>query len=183
MNEELNKRLLDIPSVMMALINALNETGFKTTRVNPFHAWINREYLQGDPPGNAASNKIFVTNIATPQVSPFDITFIEINLDHDRFYLALTICFHSVMEGLLEAEEFNEIFRKHDELWMPQLVRLFQPAEMTFQLRWDTEYDETIEDTLFGYFPVPDVDRVLAAVRSINSCKEKGLCPVIIAGI
>jgi hypothetical protein len=172
MNEEIKTKLPEIPSVMVELTNVLDEAGFKTTRVNPFHAWINLEYLQGDSPGNAATTKIYITDIAVPQVAPFDIAFIEIHLDCDRFYLALTICFHSVMEGLLEAEEFNEVLSKHDELWMLQLVRLFQPAEITFQLKWDTEYDVTIEDTLYGYFPLSDMDKVIAAIRSINSCKE-----------
>jgi hypothetical protein len=172
MDEELKTKMSEIPSVMLDLTKGLNKEGFKTTHINPFFAWINRESWTGDSPGNVASTKIYVNNIAIPQVAPFDIASIEIHLDIDCFYLALTIYFHSVMEELLEAEEFNDVIIKHDELWMPPLVRLFQPAEMAFSLKWDTEYDTTIEDTLYGSFPLSDVDRVIATVRCINSCKE-----------
>jgi len=172
MNKEIKTRQLEIPSVMLDLTRSLDEEGFRTTRGNPFFAWVNRGSRTGDSPVNAATTKIYITNMAIPQVAPFDVAFIEIHLDGDRCYLALNICFHRVMEGLLEAEEFNEVISKHDELWMPQIVRLFQPAEITFQLKWDTEYDVTIEDALYGYFPLSDVDRVIEAIRSINSCKE-----------
>jgi len=172
MNKEIKTRQSEIPSVMLDLTKRLAEEGFKATGVNPFFAWVNGESWTGDSPVNAATTKIYITDIAVPQVAPFDIAYIAIHLDCDRFYLALTICFHSIMEGLLEAEEFNEVISKHDELWMLQLVRLFQPSEMGFSLKWDTEYDATIEDTLYGYFPQSDMDRVIEAIRSINSCKE-----------
>jgi hypothetical protein len=172
MDERLIPKLSEDQSAMLDLMNILNKEGFETTQVNPFHAWINRKYLQTDSLGNADTTKIFVTDIVIPQVAPFDIAFIEIHIHRDCFYLALTICFHSVMEGLLEAAEFNEVICKHDELWMPQLVSIFQPAEMEFSLKWDTEYDVTIEDTLWGNFSLSDKDRVLEVVRSINLCKE-----------
>jgi hypothetical protein len=172
MDKKLKTKLSEDQSVLLDLMNILKKEGFKMTQVHPFFAWINRKYSPGDSPSNADTTKIYITDLAIPQVAPFDIAYIEIHLDHldrDCFYLALTICFHSVMEGLLEGEEFNEVFSKHDELWMPQLVRLFQPAEMDFPLKWDTEYGETIEDTLYGYFPLSDKDRVIAAVRLISS--------------
>jgi len=172
MNEELKTKISADQSVMLDLTKSLTDEGFKTTQVNPFFAWINQEFLSGDSPVNATTTKIYITDIAIPQVAPFDVAFIEIHLDDDRFYLALTICFHSVMEGLQEAEEFNEVISKHDELWMLSLVGLFQPVEMALSLKWDTEHDTTIEDTLYGYFPLSDMDRVIAAVRSIISCKE-----------
>jgi hypothetical protein len=162
----------DGADVMLKLTKSLTNEGFKTTQANPFFAWIYREILPRDSLVDAATTKIFVTDIAIPQVAPFDVAFIEIHLDDDHFYLALTICFHSVMEGLQEAEEFNEVIGKHDELWMLSLVRLFQPVETTVPLKWNTEYDVTIEDTLYGFFPLSDMDRVIAAVRSIRSCKE-----------
>jgi len=114
---------------------------------------------------------MYIVDIEIPKVAPFDMLSIEIRVMDERFYFALIIYFHSVMEGLLEAEEFNEIFSKHDELWMPQLVSLLQPVEWDFSFKWDTEYDETIEDTLYGYFPLSDADRLIEAVRSINLCK------------
>jgi hypothetical protein len=55
---------------------------------------------------------------------------------------------------------------------MSQLVCLLQPVEMEFSLKWDTGYDETIEDTLYGYFLLSDIDKVIAVVRAINACKE-----------
>jgi hypothetical protein len=59
---------------------------------------------------------------------------------------------------------------EHDVSWMRQLVSLFQPAEMEFSLKWDTEHDLTIEDTLYGYFPLTDIDKVIAVVGSIKAC-------------
>jgi len=171
MDKEIKTRQSEIPSVMLDLKISLNKEGFKTTLVNPFFAWIHPDYRTGDSQGYAAATTMYIADIEIPKVAPFDMLSIEIRAMDERFYFALTIYFHSVMEGLLEADEFNEIFVKHDELWMPQLVSLLQPVEWDFSLKWDTECDETIEDTLYGYFPLSDVDRLIEAVRSINLCK------------
>ena len=170
-SEEIKTRKSELPSVMLDLKKSLDKEGIKTTLVNPFFVWMNRDYRTGDSQGYAAATTMYIVDIEIPKVAPFDMLSIEIRVMDERFYFALIIYFHSVMEGLLEAEEFNEIFSKHDELWMPQLVSLLQPVEWDFSFKWDTEYDETIEDTLYGYFPLSDADRLIEAVRSINLCK------------
>lgn len=172
MNEEMKARQPGITSIMLDLKKSLDKEGIKTTLVNPFLAWINPDYRTGDSQEYAAATAIYIADMEIPKVAPFDVISMEIRVMSDRFYFALTMYFHSVMDGLLEAEEFNEIFVKHDESWMPKLVSLLQPVEMDFSLKWDTGYDETIEDTLYGYFPLSDMDKVIAAVKSIYSWKE-----------
>lgn len=83
--------------------------------------------------------------------------------------MAITFHFYSVQIGLYEKEHFEHIYALHDECWLPQLVTMLNPVQTKYSLQWDVEYDESIEDNLYGNFHLSDIDKIMAILEDVKT--------------
>ncbi|MCX5814420.1 MAG: hypothetical protein NT178_18045 [Proteobacteria bacterium] len=150
---------------------ALEERGFVTTWSDPFFDWIRKS--------NANSSELpekpqrfFITDPPVPKVAPFDIATIRIDTSNDSIYFALTFYFSSVMEPCLGPEDFHEVFHKHDTYWIVKLEEYFSEIEHRFKLKWNIEYDSTIEDTLYGLFLFDQDEKVFEILEALKISQD-----------
>lgn len=150
---------------------SLEEKGFVTTWSDPFFDWIRKSGAnRSEPP--AKPYRFFIANPPVPKIAPFDIATIRIDTSNDSIYFALTFYFSSVMEPCLEPEDFHEVWHKHDTDWIVKLEEYFSEIEHRFKLKWDIEYDSTIEDTLYGWFPFDQDEKVIEILEAVKATQD-----------
>jgi ABC-type transport system substrate-binding protein len=155
----------------MEMKRALEEKGFVTTWSDPFFDWINKSNAnRSEPP--AKPYQFFIADPPVPKIAPFDIATIRIDTSHDSIYFAFIFYFSSVMEPCLEAEDFQEVLDKHDTDWIVKLEEYFSEIEHRFKLKWDIEYDITIEDTLYGWFPFDQDEKVIEILEAVKAAQN-----------
>lgn len=72
------------------------------------------------------------------------------------------------MEDVVDANTINEIYDRHATEWFPKIAVYFNDIVREFSLQWDTEYDEYIEDSLYGNFPVESSDQIIPLMQAIK---------------
>ena len=155
----------------MEMKRALEEKGFITTWSNPLFDWIRKSNANlSEPPEKPY--QFFIANPPVPKIAPFDIATIRIDTSHNSIYFAFTFYFSSVMEPCLEPEDFRKVLHKHDTDWIVKLEEHFSGIEHRFKLKWATEYDSTIEDTLYGWFHSDQAGKVIDIMGVVRE-----ICP------
>lgn len=159
--------------VIFKLKEDLEKEGFETSWQDPFFVWIQGEPLQRELSNYDAGDKFYIYNLQFPKVAPFDTATITIHADSQFISFAMTFYFCTVLENLLEADEFSEIFDRHDNDWFLKLTDYFRDIADRFPLQWDIEYDEFIEDSLWGNFPFESSNDIISLMRGIKKfCQE-----------
>ncbi len=159
--------------VIFKLKEDLEKEGFETSRQDPFLAWIRGEPLQRKPSNYDTGNKFYIYNLPFPKVAPFDIATITLHANSQFISFAMTFYFCTMLENLLEADEFNEVFDRHDNDWFLKLTDYFRDIADRFPLQWDIEHDEFIEDSLWGTFSFESSNDIILIMRAINGfCQE-----------
>jgi len=146
----------------------LEEAGFKTSWRKPFWAWMHPEWKGDDAKKPHDGKTLYVSNIPLPPVPHLDFAEAKIDVHDDRIYFELTYYFHKVLEGAVEAGEIRKIHEQHDSEWFPKLQEYLLDVLTRFFLKWDIEYDESIEDALWGNFTTESVDQVVVIMEAIR---------------
>lgn len=146
----------------------LEEAGFTTTWRRPFWKWMHPEWKGDDAIKPHDESTLYVSNIPLPPVAQVDFAEARISVNDDHIYFELTYYFHKVLEGAIEAEEIRKIHEQHDSEWFPKLQEYLLDVSTRFFLKWDIEYDESIEDSLWGNFTTESVDQVVAIIQAIR---------------
>lgn len=132
------------------LIEKLDQEGFKTSHNDPFWSWMHPEYHISEcdtKPGNT----LFVSDPCIPLLAPFDITVASLKIDKDIYY---QLCFYyvNILEDQTDPLIINEIYSHHAEVWFRNTKDYLSDIANKHSLKWDTEHDAYIQDTLYGHF-------------------------------
>lgn len=145
-----------IKSIALDIQRTLAKDGFLFSRNNPFHDWIRGEKVTSCKPDELGLS-FYIANPPVPKMVPYDFTTAFISLESPEMggiYFQLTFYFHSALEPCLEVNEIEAVYYKHDSVWFLSLSDYLSDIECSFNLSWDTEYDESIEDNLTGRIPL-----------------------------
>jgi hypothetical protein len=152
----------------------LENEGFTTSRNRPFFNRLRGDDLSQVPYG---ATEMYVSGMPVSPIAPFDFVDARVHVQGDRVYFGLTIYFSKVLDGLLEPHEFNEVFERHDTVWFPKIEAHFADIAIMFSLSWDTEYDSTIEDTLWAWYPVAEYERVSELLKAVKKPNSRLIVP------
>jgi len=100
------------------------------------------------------------------KIVPFDTAKLSIRVEEYGIYFEITIKFIKVLEDLYEAEEINKVFDLHNDKWLIELGSYFSNMDPNGVLKWDVEYDEYIESSLYGTFD--SADDIVTFVRGLK---------------
>jgi len=100
------------------------------------------------------------------KIVPLDTAKLSIRVEEYGIYFEITIKFIKVLEDLYEAEEINKVFDLHNDKWLIELGSYFSNMDPNGVLKWDVEYDEYIESSLYGTFD--SADDIVAFARGLK---------------
>jgi len=130
--------------------------------------WVHgRELEEGRP-----SHDFYIFNFPVERITPFDFNEAHVSVNEHMIYFELTFYYCKILEGLEGGDEINEIYDKHNTKWAPGMADHFLYLTMIFPLEWDTEFDEYIEHSLWGNFPLDRPDLILDIMRVIRLLTE-----------
>lgn len=113
---------------------------------------------------------IQVEDLAIPKIVPFDKARLIIRVEEYGIYFAIEFKFIKVLEDLTEAEEINNVYEQHTE-WVNELSIYLGEIDPSAKLKWDVEYDEDIEDTLYGNFDT--IEEVIPFIHNMRKLIDK----------
>jgi hypothetical protein len=145
----------------------LEKEGFRTSWTNPFMEW-QRPDLYAGKPEVMTGEILYVPEPPVSWIAPFDLAVVSVRINDGGIFFELSLYYVNVMEDQTEASVFNAI---HDlqQSWHTCLVSFYRDVAEKFSLRWDTEHDYYIEDTLFGHLESEEsVLNILIMMQNIN---------------
>ena len=148
----------------MAIKQSLGGEGFKTSWHRPFFEWMHgKEFEEGTP-----SHDFYIFNLPFEKVTPFDFSEAHVSIDEHMIYFELIFYYCKVLEGLGDVDKIDEIYDRHNVKWAPGMADHFRFLTMKFPLKWDTEFDECIEHSLWGNFQIDNQNVILDIMRAIR---------------
>jgi len=90
-----------------------------------------------------------------------------VSVERESLFFSLSFHFNNVMDEAMEAHEIDAIWDLHDSKWFPVLAGYLREIQEAYCLRWDIEHNDCIIDTLYGLFPLPDLERLLSLMRDV----------------
>ena len=143
---------------------SLANEGFKTLWQRPMLDWVHgREFEEGNP-----SHDFYIFNLPVEKITPFDFSEAHVSVNDHSIYFELTFYYCKALEELVDGDEINEIYDRHNVKWAPGMADDFLYLTMRFPLEWDTEFDEYIEHSLWGNFAPEHPDVVLDIIKAIR---------------
>ncbi len=115
----------------------------------------------------SGETEIQVKNLLIPKTVPFDTAHLTIKVEIYYIYFAIVIKFIKVLEDLIGAEEINNVFDLHNDKWHIELITYFSNIDPSGKLQCDVEYDEYIEDNLYGHFDT--VEEVIPFIQNLKN--------------
>jgi len=164
-----------IDSLALNIQKTLGKDGFLMSRENPFLNWMRGQQATVSRPEDLGLS-FYIANPPVLPISPFDFSTMLISfepLPSDSIYFQLTFYFYSALQPCIEANEIHAAYDKHDSIWFPKLSEYFTEIENTFNLSWETEYDESIEDNLSGRIPLERAENILSLMKALKlQCEQ-----------
>jgi hypothetical protein len=137
---------------------------------NPFFSWLYPPVLGKEEPELDAGEILYIQNPPIPKVAPLDYATICLMVQ-DKLFIQVSFFHYKPLEGLIRGDEIKRVFKAHQSSWFPTISSQFERIASQFSLQWDSEYDIFIEDSLYGFFPFEQMDRVIALLRTI--CRKE----------
>jgi hypothetical protein len=151
----------------------LEHHGFQTLWHNPLFDWVHGISSRSES-GEKIGNTLYIINPPIPRIAPFDFSSVMINIRSDsKISFGLSIYFRDILADALEAYEINAIYSLHDREWHESLRTYFADIASRFQLVWDIEYDEVIEDCIYGRFSLDNIEEIIALMKAIKEASDR----------
>jgi len=154
--------------VILKIKEELEKEGFKISWRDPFFAWVHDIPLDQGESENKISDTLYICDPPVPKIVPFDVATASLKIDHDQIFFELSLYYCKELEDIVDADAINKIYDRHAGDLAPKLAVYFNDIAMEFSLRWDTEYDIYIEDSLYGNFPVESPDQIIVLMGAIK---------------
>jgi len=113
----------------------------------------------------SSETEIQVEDLAIPKIVLFDTAKLVIRVEEYDIYFAIEFKFIKVLEDLTKAEEINNVYEQHTQ-WVSELSIYLGEIDPSAKLKWDVEYDEDIEDTLYGHFDT--VEEIIPFIHNLR---------------
>ena len=155
--EKYTKRLIDLG-------NKLREMGFVLSWENPFFSWSHGAEIvpfDGNVTQDDTLSRLYVVDPPVPKLTPFDIATVSLSASNRDLRFELSLYYSSMIEEIIEAEEYNDICLKHDAEWAPLVCEHMMPVMERFSLSIDVEYDVFIEWCLYKTLRNKEWDQVI----------------------
>lgn len=166
---------LEKRSWLVKMKSQIESLGLKTTWRNPVFDWIHSvppDQRKEETPGDT----LYVADPPVPRLAPFDLAAVSLKISDDSFYFNLCLYYYPAdLQQAVEADEIGDIWTRHAAEWNPKIAVHFNDIAMRFSFQWDTEYQDLIEDTLWGNFPLTNagVDQVIEVLREMKRLAEE----------
>jgi len=143
--------------------------GFETGRSNPFVEWAGSSGKKGaDPLRDAVGDELFVSSLPVPAVAPFDFVTASVRVDFDQIYFAFRLYHCTALAGAAEIDEVGHVYERHATEWYAKRKLRFGDLADRFSLQWETAYDDYIQDSLFGNFPLRSRKQVVSLMKELR---------------
>ena len=160
----MSERHKESTDLALSIKQSLENKGFKTSWQRPMLDWVHgRELEEGSP-----SHDFYIFNLPVERITPFDFSEVHVSVNEHSIYFELTFYYCKVLEELVDGDEINEIYDRHNVKWAPGMADHFLYLTMRFPLKWDTEFDEYIEHSLWGNFALNRADLILDIMKAIR---------------
>jgi len=173
MKDDIKETSIDL--MALNIQKTLVTDGFLMSCENPFFSWIRGTQATISRPGELGLT-FYITNPPVPPISPFDFSTVLISFEPPPWggiYFQLTFYFHTVLEPCVEADEIHAVYDKHNAIWFPKLSEYFTEIENSFNLSWETGYDEYIEDSLWGRMPLEKAENIPSIMKALKlQCEQ-----------
>ena len=168
MKDEIKETSINLIALNMQ--KTLVRDGFLLSSGNPFFNWIRGEQVTSCTPEELGLS-FYIANPPVQPISPFDCCAVRIILEPPplgSIYFELTFYFYTALQPCIEVGEIEEVYGKHDTIWFSELSSYFTEIKDSFNLSWDTEYDESIEDTLSGRIPLEEAENIPSIMKALK---------------
>lgn len=155
-------------SLLLKLKQELDKERFKTSWGHPFFEWLHGTSPEEPTSPLEGCDTLYISDLPVPRFTPFDVMAVSFRIEADQIYFELAIYYSKVLEDFVDADAAQEVAHFHDADWFGRMAEYFNDVAITFNLKWDTEYDVYIEDTLYGSFPLESTDTIISLMRAIN---------------
>lgn len=115
---------------------------------------------------------LYIPDPPVRKIVPFDFVMVSLRTDHDHIFFELSLYYCKELEDVVDVDAINKIYDRHAGDWAPKIDGYFNDIATEFSLRWDTEYDVYIEDSLYGNFFLESSDKIISIMKAI---KEQSL--------
>ncbi len=173
MKDEIKETSINL--IALNIQNTLVKDGYLLSSGNPFLNWIRGEQVTSCTPEELGL-AFYITNPPVPPISPFDCCAVRINLEPPPLgfiFFQLTFSFYTALQPCIEVGEIEEVYGKHDAIWFSKLSSYFTEIEDSFNLSWDTEYHESIEDNLSGRIPLEKAENIPSIMKALKLQDEQ----------
>lgn len=164
-----------LKTIALDIQRTLARDGFLLSRTNPFFNWIRGEKITFCNPDELGLS-FYIANPPVPKMAPYDLATVFINIENPEMggiYFQLTFRFHSFLEPCIEVKDIEAVYDKHDSVWFLSLSDYLSDIEDSFKLSWDTEYDESIEDSLTGRIPLEKYEIIHDIMKKLQDQHEE----------
>lgn len=161
---------------LIALGKKLSKMGFTLSWDDPFSCWVSGKdctpFLNSPPP-DYEYIRLFVVDPPIPKLTPFDMVSIMLSNDpFDMLYFEICVYYSSVLEGLLEPEEFEELWIKTDGIWAGEIYSYLSSLIQKYNMDTDVEHDDPICYSIYKNFHKDKWDDVLDIMSSLKVLKH-----------
>ncbi|MBW2630504.1 MAG: hypothetical protein JRC90_01855 [Deltaproteobacteria bacterium] len=153
--------------MILKLKRDLEKEGFKTCWYDPFFAWMHPEDAKMKELQSEPGNTFYICDLPIPKVVPFDLAVVSISV-REQIHFQLSLYYITILEDEVERDAINAIFDRHATEWSVIRTDYFSDIASRFSLLWDTEYDDFIEDSLWGNFPFDSVEAIIPLMKAIK---------------
>lgn len=168
------------PDPLLTLKERLEQAGFTTTWDAPLFKFVHPDwYFTPDGrrkmPEKRTGDFFYVEDLPIPRLAPFDLCAAKIEKFPPGFAgkpsevlrFSLSFYFIKIYDG---AEEPEEIYAREflQDQSMIKIYEMFNDIYFEYHLEWDREYDDIIEETLYGDFPVDMMDKVIELFLAVR---------------
>ena len=164
-------------TVALNVKRALSKDGILLSSKNPFYHWIHGEQVTFCNPEELGLS-FYIANPPVPKMAPYDFATVFISFETPEMggiCFQLTFYFHAALEPCIEVKDIEAVYDKHDSVWFLSLSDYLSDIEDSFKLSWDTEYDESIEDSLTGRIPLEKAEIIHDIIKKLQEQHEEWL--------
>jgi len=151
---------------LLEIKEKLEKEGFKTIWRDPFFEWLRSTPAGLKEADTQIGDNLYIPDPPIPKITPFDLAAIAVRVDY-QITFQLSIYYYKILQDLIDADAIKQIYDQHDSCWTPALGVHFNDLASRYSLNWESEYDQYIEDSLYGFFSIGDAGQIISLLRSI----------------
>lgn len=159
-------------SYLMSIASELMKRGTTIFMIDPLFSFIDKSKAAGnisDVNSLASKNRFYLPLEFVHRKIPYDIAYVEFSVSDIGCYLAISFCFHSVMQDCDTSDDFNAVIEKINLVWQPQLAELMDKIQAENSMEWEIQLDDTVICTLWRRYVHSEEAEATKAILTIEA--------------